>query len=88
MVVPSEWIPGVFGDDEDSRWETMDQARHAIGLLMLLQRNRVRPGSERTPILSVAHPKMARDFDPIDDPERHAAVLAALPVCAIEIYER
>jgi hypothetical protein len=34
MVVPSEWIPVVFGDDEDSRWETMDQARHAIGLLM------------------------------------------------------
>jgi uncharacterized protein YecA (UPF0149 family) len=39
------------------------------------------------PILMLAHPKMSREFDPIDDPERHAAVLDALPVCAVEIYE-
>jgi len=34
MVVPSEWIPVVFGDDEDHPWETMEQAQRAMGLLM------------------------------------------------------
>ena len=139
MVVPSEWIPVVFGDDEDSRWETMDQARHAIGLLMRFYNeiaSDLGPSGRRfgifvdrtghrdealdladdwcrgyalgfvlredewkeamevpelqsafRPILLVAHPKMAREFDPIDDHERHAAVLDALPVCVVEIYE-
>jgi len=34
MVVPSEWIPVVFGDPDDSAWETIDQARRAMTLLM------------------------------------------------------
>ena len=39
------------------------------------------------PILLLAHPKMAREFDPIDDDKRHQLVLDALPVCVVEIYE-
>jgi uncharacterized protein len=36
MVAPSEWIPVVFGDDEDHPWETMEQAQRAMSLLMRL----------------------------------------------------
>ncbi len=139
IVMPSEWIPVVFGDDESASWETIDQARHAMSLLMRLY-NEVASGLGRgggrfsifldrigsrphfldladgwckgyalgmalrgdewkeamevpelqtafRPILMLAHPKMSREFDPFDNPERHAAVLDALPVCAVEIYE-
>ncbi|MEO6913359.1 MAG: UPF0149 family protein [Candidatus Baltobacteraceae bacterium] len=36
MVVPSEWIPVVFGENESdgSAWESMDKARDAMTLLM------------------------------------------------------
>jgi uncharacterized protein len=139
IVLPSEWIPVVFGDDEDSVWETMAQAQRAMGLLMRFYNeiaSDLAPSGrsygimvDRTgdrsdfldladdwckgyalgfalredewkeamevpelqnafrPILMIAHPKMAREFDPIDNPERHSMVLDALPVCAVEIYE-
>jgi hypothetical protein len=32
MVMPSEWIPVVFGLDEDSAWETMEQAQRATSV--------------------------------------------------------
>jgi len=34
MVLPSEWMPVIFGDPDDGAWETMDQARHAMSLVM------------------------------------------------------
>jgi uncharacterized protein len=34
MVVPSEWMPTIFGNQDDRVWETMDQARHAMSLVM------------------------------------------------------
>jgi uncharacterized protein len=34
MIVPSEWIPVIFGDPDKTAWETMDQARRAMGLIM------------------------------------------------------
>lgn len=34
MVAPSEWIPVIFGDPGDVAWETMDQARRAMTLIM------------------------------------------------------
>jgi uncharacterized protein YecA (UPF0149 family) len=39
------------------------------------------------PILMLAHPETSREFDPVDNPERHEALLDALPGCAVEIYE-
>jgi uncharacterized protein len=34
MILPSEWLPLVFGDDEEHPWETMEQAQRATNLLM------------------------------------------------------
>jgi uncharacterized protein len=34
MIVPSEWIPVVFGDQDDAGWKTIAQARRAMTLLM------------------------------------------------------
>lgn len=34
MVMPSEWIPVVLGDDESPAWKTMEQAQRAMSLLM------------------------------------------------------
>jgi len=34
MITPSEWIPVVFGGSDDRAWQTMDQARSAMSLLM------------------------------------------------------
>lgn len=54
MVVPSEWIPVVFGDDEDHPWETMKQAQRAISLLMRFYNeisSDLRPGGRRYSIL-------------------------------------
>lgn len=34
MVVPSEWMPVIFGGPDDRAWETMDQARDAMSLVM------------------------------------------------------
>jgi uncharacterized protein len=35
MVVPSEWIPVIFGGgEEDDAWETMQQAQRAMSLVM------------------------------------------------------
>ncbi len=34
MIMPSEWMPVIFGDAEDDVWETMDQARRAMTLVM------------------------------------------------------
>jgi uncharacterized protein len=34
IIMPSEWIPAVFGDDEDHPFETMEQAQRTMDLLM------------------------------------------------------
>ncbi len=34
MVMPSEWMPVIFGGQDSGAWETMDQARHAMSLVM------------------------------------------------------
>jgi uncharacterized protein len=34
MVVPSEWMPVIFGGPDDRAWESMDQARRAMSLVM------------------------------------------------------
>ncbi len=36
LVVPSEWMPVVFGGSDDRAWEAMDQARDAMSLVMSL----------------------------------------------------
>jgi len=36
MVVPSEWMPVLFGDEGENTWESMEQARRAISLVMRL----------------------------------------------------
>jgi uncharacterized protein len=55
MVVPSEWIPVIFGDDdEEYPWETMDQAQRAMGLLMRFYNETasdLQPGGRRYSIL-------------------------------------
>jgi uncharacterized protein len=139
MIVPSEWVPVVFGDDEDHPWETMEQAQRAMHLLMrlyneissdlgsggrrlsiLIDRIGDRPDTldladdwctgytlgfvlreaewkeameapelqqAFLPILLTAHPKKAPEIDPIESPEKYAAILDDLPNCAVEIYE-
>jgi uncharacterized protein len=39
------------------------------------------------PILLMAHKKKAPEIDPDENPQTHAAMLAALPTCALKIYE-
>lgn len=34
MVVPSEWMPVIFGVSDDRAWETMEQAKRAMSLVM------------------------------------------------------
>jgi len=54
MIVPSEWIPVVFGAPDDSTWETVDQARRAMTLLMRFYNEVVSdlgPGGRRYAIL-------------------------------------
>ncbi len=54
MVMPSEWIPAVFGPDEDSAWDTMEQAQRATSLLMRFYNeilDDLRPGGNRYSIL-------------------------------------
>jgi uncharacterized protein len=54
MVVPSEWIPVVFGDEEAGAWETIEQAKRAIGLAMRFYNeisSALGPGGRRYSIL-------------------------------------
>ena len=139
MVVPSEWIPVVFGDDEAAAWESMEQAKRAMSLLMRFYNevasdlspggrsfgiiiDRIGDGPDTldladdwcrgyalgialredewkaamaapelqksfAPILLMAHPQGPPEFDPIENPEMHAAMLDRLPHCAVEVYE-
>ncbi|HZZ00845.1 MAG TPA: UPF0149 family protein [Candidatus Baltobacteraceae bacterium] len=34
IVMPSEWIPVIFGDEDAGPWETMEQAQRAMTLIM------------------------------------------------------
>jgi len=54
MVVPSEWIPIVFGDQNDSGWKTIEQARRAMTLIMRFYNeisSDLAPGGRRYSIL-------------------------------------
>lgn len=139
IVMPSKWIPLVFGDDDDHPWEGMDQAQRAVNLLMrfyneissdlgpggrqysiLIDRIRDDPDTfdladpwcigytlgfvlhedawkeameapelrqAFQPILLMAQEKNAPEIDPDENPQTYAAMRAALPMCAVEIYE-
>jgi uncharacterized protein len=54
VVVPSEWIPVVFGDDESVAWKSMEQAKRAMTLLMRFYNeiaSDLSPGGRRFSIL-------------------------------------
>lgn len=34
MILPSEWMPVIFGDADENAWERIDEAQSAMGLVM------------------------------------------------------
>jgi uncharacterized protein len=139
LVLPSEWLPLVFGDDEQGAWESLDNAQSAAIALLMRFYNEVATGlangSDFPILVDVVDGPDGEDigvgedwcigyvigthlrkeawsaaffdkdakkaigvivafasteepiFDPLKDATTYRAMLAALPVCAAELYE-